>query len=220
MFQWFFDSVEWFFLSATCQSKFLKKCQSVISAEDIFQIAREYQDLWKSGQYWQREIFNRELGWALPTLETCSHIFSFWSQHPHTIVDLGAGSGMFCRALNGMGIPAEQLFAVDLVNPTHGTYSKLLWPIWTDEYDFSTEDILFIAWGIGDLEPILTKYIKDGGNYVIILGESECTFPCDYFEDKPDWDMKLIHVAGPASSISEHLSFNTRKNTSKLKNEL
>ncbi len=203
MFEWFFA----LFNAPSEEDIFREKCQSVQNGEDIFKVVEEYRMDFK-------HIYNVEIGWALPARETCMHIVQFWKSYPKsTIVDLGAGSGFFCLALHHLGIPAEKLFAVDRMEPTHGQYHKLLWPIWREyHYVVPKNDILFIAWGTSGHIDVLEEFIAKGGSKVIILGEwgNDCTLASDYFRKNKAWKSTLIHVIGPASYFNEHLSMNVK----------
>lgn len=165
-----------------------------------------------------KQFYNKHMGWALPTSQVCENIVRLWQKYPHVrIVDVGAGSGLFCMMLHDAGIPADKLLAVDKETPiecwkTTNTY----WDIYrNDTFDIPIDDVFFVAWGgsFGGLYERLNHYIDSGGWCVVILGETldGCTLPSDYLVDDEDWVCTLIHVEGPASAYAEHLSINVRR---------
>ena len=163
-------------------------------------------------------FYNMHIGWALPTTQVCEQVVGLWRKYPSArIVDMGAGSGLFCMMFHDAGIPINKLLAVDREEPilcwkTTNTY----WDITrNDDFEVPIEDIFFMAWGggFGKLDERLDSYIKRGGWCVVILGETVdgCTFPSDYLKNNDDWDATLIHVDGLASAYAEHLSINIRR---------
>ncbi len=192
------------------------QCKSAKTADDIQKIV---QVITKSMQnshdftFYPHRLYNKYIGWALPTEKVLKLIVNFWKENPNsTIVDLGAGSGFFCLLFYDHGIPKTKLIALETKMPTrHQTISKFWNIIQDDDYEIDVNDICFIAWGSG-IQNRLKSYVERGGKYVIILGEIEdgCTFPSDYFEKDKKWKCVLIHVQGPASNFSEYLSINTR----------
>lgn len=162
-----------------------------------------------------KEYYNAHIGWALPTTQVCKLVHGFWLQHQSArVVDVGAGSGIFCMMFRDAGIPANKLLAIDKENPVEcWKTTNTFWPIMRDDdFEVPIEDIFFMAWGgsVGGLDDRLFSYVKRGGWCVIILGEIKdgCTFPSDFFDDDEDWDCTLHHVEGPASKYAEHLSIN------------
>lgn len=171
----------------------------------------------KDSKFYVKYLYNAHIGWALPTAHVCREVVRFWQKHPHArVIDMGAGSGVFCMMLHDAGIPADKLIAIDKNEPipcykTTNTFWNI---IRDDEFRVPINDIFFMAWGgCGGIEQRLYDYINRGGWCVIILGEIKdgCTFPSDYLEDNEDWNSVLIHVGGPASCYAEFLSINTRK---------
>lgn len=171
----------------------------------------------KDHKFYVKYLYNTYVGWALPTAQVCAEVVRFWQKYPHTrVVDMGAGSGVFCMMLHDAGIPADKLIAIDKNEPIpcYQTTTTFWNIIRDDEFQVPINDIFFMAWGgCGGIEQRLFDYIKRGGWCVIILGEiaGGCTFPSDYLEDDENWNSVLIHVDGPASYYAEHLSINTRK---------
>ncbi len=162
--------------------------------------------------------YNRNIGWALPTRQVCDLIVVLWQTYPtKTLVDLGAGSGVFCMMLNDAGIPKHKLHAVDQVEiPRMYKVDNHFWDIvHIDNYEVPAQDILFLAWGVFNLQAPLKSYIARGGWCVVILGEIAsddcCTFPSDYFAKKREWNCSLTQVQGPRSLTQEYLSINIRK---------
>lgn len=191
---------------------FRKMCHEAKAPNDFFTIVDWYVTHFKDPV---KSVYNATIGWALPHRATCALIVDFWKREGNRrrIVDLGCGSGLFCMLLHHCGIPADRLFAVDKVEPTHetGTY-KPQWPIHRDDcFDVPPGDILFIAWGSHSVTPIVERYVEQGGTCVVILGEADCTFDCDYFSENKLWKVRSHHVPGPASQLSEFLTFNQRK---------
>lgn len=204
--------------------EFEKICKSAETGEDIFKIASNYYKLFKSGIFC-KSIYNKYIGWALPIKETCEMVVDTWKLFPHKkIVDFGAGTGLFCKVFNYLGIPEEKLLAIDRIKPSHNNpKNKCFWTInHDDDYKVDIDDILFIAWGSCD-NYVIDNYVTRGGTCVIILGEEwgGCTLSSDYFlvnhEGKPDdfmkndgWDIKVHNVPGPASYYSEKISINIK----------
>lgn len=168
---------------------------------------------------YNKYYYNKHIGWALPTTEVCAQVVGLWRKYPTTrIVDMGAGSGLFCMMFHDAGIPVDKLLAIDKEIPIAGWQTtNTFWDILRDD-DFKVPigDIFFVAWGglKGGLDKRLDSYIKRGGWCVVILGELDggCTLPSDYFVDNEEWDSTLVHVDGPTSH-DEYLSINIRSAT-------
>lgn len=131
------------------------------------------------------------------------------------MVDIGAGTGNFCKVLNHLGIPGDKLLAVDVKYSIH----NMFWPIILEaNFKVDINDILFIAWVIDDIENILKDYINRGGKYVIIIGKlrSGCTLAADWFlneeSDQPieGWNVEMYDIPGPISYYQERLTINIK----------
>lgn len=196
--------------------KFENMCQGAESGEDLLKVAAYYSKLFESDIF-PKKIYNLYIGWGLPERETCQLVVNTWKRFPHKrLVDFGAGTGVFCKVFNHLGIDKDKLIAVDRLRPSHTSeYSKNFWPIHRDNnYVVDIDDILFISWGTA-IGKVIDSYISRGGTTIILLGESDngCTFPSDYLKDRKDWEVKLHHVPGPASQYAEMLSVNIKINS-------
>lgn len=167
-----------------------------------------------------KRIYNDYIGWALASEKACRLVVNEWQKDPsRNIVDLGAGTGVFCLVFHHLGIPADKLIAVDIENPTHTTafggttkssVRKNFWPIVrNNDYKPDPNDILFIAWG-AYIDDVVTDYVKRGGKCVIILGETNVSYDPETFIEETDWIADLHHVPGPSSIHFERLSINKK----------
>ena len=77
------------------------------------------------------------------------------------------------------------------------------------KYQIEPENAILIAWG-DNMDKVVDDYVKQGGTCVFIQGETEMTFPNDYFEDKVDWHCTFTQVPSSVGSRPEQLSVNTR----------
>jgi hypothetical protein len=216
---------------------FIKRCINAKSKEDIFKIV----DLYDKINYTQKVtngvisrehkfnscelkiIWNRYMGWALPSREVCKIIFDTFQKlskinNNIKIIDFGAGSGIFSFIFHNMGIPKDRILAVDKVNSDYKTdKQRNFWPICRDDnYIVENDDILFIAWGSYSMKTIVDSYVMRGGKYVIILGEGSggCTLEADLFKKskyKEEWDVTIYNVLGPATAYFEFISINIKK---------
>lgn len=197
------------------QERFRKQCGDAKTPQDVFDLAEYmWQDLQKGERRTDIFTYQKYIGYALPHRTTCERIVAFWKTtgNERRVVDLGCGSGVFCYVLHFLGIPKECLMAVDLPKPTHDTEKYK--PLWTihreDNYRVYPKDILFIAWGTSGVTKQVEQYVEDGGDCVIILGETDMTFACDYFAEREDWSVTFHHAPSTASLCSEYLAFNQR----------
>lgn len=199
---------------------FEEKCKNTETAEDLMTLASDYYEVFSGesmGWPLMKFMYNKYIGWALPSRETCELVIETWHQYPNSrLIDLGAGTGLFCKVFNYLGIPEDKLLAID--HPTISCFkslkSKNFWPIHReDNYQVDPNDILFIAWGVSTLKNIINDYVEKGGQCAIILGEeggNMTTDPEKFVEDSR-WDIIIYKVPGPASLWSEELSINRRK---------
>jgi hypothetical protein len=191
---------------------FLSMCQNASTGQDLMDIAATYYDLSQRYVIGVKEIYNRYIGWALPSKKACQLVVNTWKRQPSArVIDMGAGTGLFCRVFHHLGIPENRLLAVDLPNPSHtSVLNKNFWPIHYGAFEVGEDDILFIAWGVD--RSVIEDYVANGGQWVIILGEIDggCTVPADFFNDHVDWEVELHTVDGPASLWCERLSINRR----------
>lgn len=204
-------------LSVDFAWQFTKECNDMFAnaktPDDIRRILVFFTN-WR--YYHVKHHYNEHIGWALPSAQVCAQVVGLWQKYPSArIVDLGAGSGVFCMMFHDAGVPTDKLLAIDKETPvkcwqTTNTY----WPITRDDaFDVPIRDILFLAWGGGDSNLRLDSYIKRGGWCVVILGElgDGCTFPSDYLVEDEEWESTIIHVDSPAFCNAEHLSINIRR---------
>ena len=199
--------------------KFDEMCKNANTGEEICQLVDYYYEITKNSDFELKSLYNNYIGWALPSIKTCNLVVETWKLYPNShIVDLGAGTGVFCKVFNDMGIQENKLLAIDLIKPSHcSKHSRSFWPIYRyDNYKVDSNDILFIAWGL-NFEYIVDDYVKRGGHCVIILGElgGGLTFPPDFFLDDNDqpkdgWDVVLHKARSPLLSCCERLSINRR----------
>ena len=193
--------------------QFVKRCKNAETGEDLLRIAEMYVEIQQQAVMGPLFLYQEHIGWALPSQQTCQKVVDIWKQFPYSrIVDFGAGTGLFCKVFHHLGISQDKLLAVDLHQPTHAKQTKQFWPIHRDDdYHVDVNDILFVAWGSG-ITNVIDDYVDSGGFCVMILGEVDygCTTPANYFENIEGWDMELIHVPGPASAYTEHLSINIK----------
>lgn len=195
-------------------------CYNAKTKEDIFYVIDEYIKLRNHVVLcvYGTKLWNKLIGWGLPSEKVCRLVYDTWTKFPNSrIVDFGAGSGIFTFMFNQIGIPKNNLIAIDLVNPTYSDKSqRIFWNIdRTDSYNINQHDILFISWGT-EMEFIVDQYISKGGICVIILGEldSGCTFPSDYIINSgynSEFNTEIHHVVGLYSIYQEHISVNIPK---------
>ena len=196
------------------KSYFEEKCKSAKTANDIRAIVEMIEKSMHSIKFnIPHYFYNDYIGWALPTDQVCRLILAFWKRYSESkVIDLGCGSGFFCMMLHDCGIPKTKLMALETKIQKKATTLNF-WEIKRDDdYEIDPNDILLICWGTSAISKRLESYIKRGGKYVLILGETKdgCTFPSDYFLSIMKWQCKMIHVQGPASNYSEYLSINVR----------
>jgi hypothetical protein len=217
---------------------FKQLCEHASDGKDILKIAENY-------HISLQMTYNDYIGWALPTKKCCNYIFAFYkmvkqnqdsillkSGQPAThkyprIIDIGAGTGLFCSVLHYLGVPKECLVAFDKKMPSHRSEkSKQFWPILHDvDFDYDN-DILLIAWGCPTqkMENIVDNFVLHGGKHVVLIGEQhpDMTFGWDYLSscnetgihtknniDVSRWSTQSIHINGPASFWSERVSINS-----------
>jgi len=196
---------------------FEKMCMEAKTPDDIRKIVKLYEDDMNSRCLIisAKPVYNRYIGWALPTQQVCELVYGFWRLHAECLlVDVGCGSGLFCMMFHAAGIDKQKLLALEKKQPMecYRTENQYWDPIlFDDNYEIPIDAIVFIAWGAHAVTERLQSYIRRGGSKVIILGEADITFPCDFFAEDKDWKCELCHVQGPASNVSEYLSFNVRK---------
>jgi hypothetical protein len=213
---------------------FKQLCEHAIDGKDLLEIAEMYHSSFKT-------IYNDYIGWALPTKKCCNYIYNFYKmikqnkdfisgqpttrKHPR-IIDIGAGTGLFCSVLHYLGVQKECLVAFDEKTPSHRSEkSKQFWPI-VHDFTFDYEnDILLIAWGCPtqEMEYIVDNFVLHGGKHVVLIGEQhpDMTFGWNYFTcdetgirtknniDVSHWSTQSIHINGPASYYSERVSVNS-----------
>ncbi len=203
------------------EKRFEIQCRLAHTANDVRKIVHVLEETLRNKPdnslcYAAKHIYNKYIGWALPTADICRLVHDFWKERPSCrLIDMGAGSGFCCLLLEAAGIPADNLLAVDCHHPPKIWATKnSFWTIHRDDnYMVDPHDIFFVAWGYYGMVTKVRDYVARGGCFVIILGEKSdgCTFPCDFFEDELEWQTKSIHVQGPASDFTEHITFNVRK---------
>jgi len=206
------------------------RCYTAKNKDEIFIVVDEHDKFFTDHNYNYVVIWNKLIGWGLPSKIVCQNILDAYKTHlrffPNSkIIDFGAGTGIFAFMFNQMGISNDKILAIDIVKPTHSDkLQRNFWDICSkDNYKVDPHDILFISWGT-DVEKAVNSYIARGGKCVIILGEEgyNMSFPSDYFEDeeneytnddnlnRDEWEVNLIHVPGGLSQYSEYLSINTK----------
>ena len=195
---------------------FVEMCQNAETGDDLLKISAEYSEIFYNTMIPIQGIYNRYIGWALPSEKACTLVVSTWKQFPNSkIVDIGGGTGLFCKVFNHLGIPENKLLAVDLSNPSHcSSESKNFWPIHReDDFKVDPNDILFIAWGVTKSHRIIDDYVERGGHCVIILGElgGNITTDPEMLIENPEWNVEIHEVPGPASLWFERLSISKRK---------
>ena len=212
----------------TTMETFEEDCKNAVTGLDLMNIAETYHQILtasyddhKVDSNKFKKIYNDYIGWALPSQKACQLVIDEWQKDPsRRIVDLGAGTGLFCKVFHDLGVPGDKLIAVDITNPTHTPLDasierKEFWHINLDNnYKPNPEDILFIAWGTSGIDDIVDDYVERGGKCIIILGETNVTYDPEQFMDsetekpKEDWWVELHHVPGALSIYAEQLSIN------------
>ena len=195
--------------------EFETMCIKAKNAQDIqaiveFALADNY-SIW----FYPKGVYNEHIGWGLPTDQVCFNVSALWQHYPSSrIVDMGAGSGLFCLMFHDAGVPADKLLAIDKIKPSkQWKTTHQFWPIQhCDDFEVPIDDIFFLAWG-GETKSRLTSYIERGGWCVVILGEDDdgCTFPADYLAENDEWHYISIYVDGLASFDAERLSISIRR---------
>lgn len=175
------------------KQEFEKKCKilDIENGEKILALVDEYIkgcDL--RFRHAIMNVFNEYIGWGLPSRQTCELIVEIWKKFAAKnsevkLVDFGAGTGVFCKIFNFLGIPEENLLAIDLppkqdestkTRLANGYYfpdkTKNFWPISEQpEFKPKADDILFVCWGDKGSVPVIEDYVERNGKCVIILGE-------------------------------------------------
>lgn len=149
---------------------FEKMCQDAKTQEEMYEIVRILEaDLdHYNCRFYGKSIYNDNIGWGLPTPQVCNEVFTFWKKCNDSsvrLVDVGCGSGIFCKMFHDAGIPRENLIAVDVVNRDkyYSTKTRKFWDIIHDDnYQVCKDDIFFLAWGTSDIKPTLKSYINRG----------------------------------------------------------
>lgn len=196
-------------------------CLSAQRPEDFFHLVEYYKNkdrLHLLG--FTKTIFNNLIGWALPSREACSLVVSAWRTrskiHPECrIIDVGAGSGVYCHIFHELGVPKDNIVAYDLEKPTHTSPGQRnFFPITTTNLVVRSTNIIFMAWPcFGENRvPVWSDYIKQGGDCIIIQGEIDgCTSPCaDHYQEETSWTTEMYPVPGAAVYDHEYLSINIR----------
>lgn len=169
------------------------------------------------------QTFAKELCWAIPTEKAIRTICQWYSNHIKTypnakLVDCGAGSGVWMLLIYHYMLDnypelcetaKDMLVAYDLPNPTY-KFKQYFWPI-NSTYIIQAQDILMILWG-SDQSNVIENFVENGGKRVIILGEYDgCTTDAGYFNDRDDWDVETVEVAGAIRKF-DFLTLNTLDN--------
>jgi hypothetical protein len=207
--------------------KFQIMCSSASTLEDLQEIVKEVVShtgpdklIFASSVY--KTMFNQYIGWAVPSDIVINTIYETFMEHkkqfPNArLVDLGAGTGIYCRLLQARGIDMKDLVALELVHSTHFKNPKYFFPMTLTNdknYELHTDDVVLIAWGTSSVRDVLQSYVDRGGSCVIIQGECSdgCTFPADEFELNKEWDVRFLPQSLPslASIYQETLSINKR----------
>ncbi len=193
------------------QDDFDLLCQTAKTAQDLLTLTSIYENqlvIAKFDYYYYKESYNKYIGFGLASYRTCQLIVDFWAKNKECkLVDLGARTGVFSCIFNFLGIPKENLIALDLFQ-----CEKTFWPITivSKIYEVDINDILFVAWGSQDSGPneTIKSYVQRGGSKIIILGETigGCTFPSDFFVNNSFFD-----VHSTQCPEDESLSINIRK---------
>ena len=209
--------------------EFIELCQKINSADEIFTLVEKYRVLGnKFGWMSVKLVYNKYIGWALPSRKACTLIVDTWHE-----------SGIFTYVFHQLGVPTENLLPNHLLKPSHrNSEQRIFWPpTLVEELDFQVDpnDIIFIAWG-SSVGKVVNSYVERGGFCVIIQGEEDggCTFPSDYFtcsllgeddeEDKgegesesefgrnpkPGWEVQFHEVPAAAKYSAEILSINRK----------
>ncbi|HSW77028.1 MAG TPA: hypothetical protein VLG50_08270 [Candidatus Saccharimonadales bacterium] len=102
------------------EQTFKVMCETVSNADDIMAITEYYHnhsmnDFINTIRF--KFLYNKYIGLALPTKIACQIVVDFWKKHNGILIDLGAGTGLFCKVFNHLGIPNDKLVAVDLPDP-------------------------------------------------------------------------------------------------------
>jgi len=202
---------------------YIKLTMTAEKAEDLFHLVEEYRDIVDHCfTLTVKIVFNDYIGWALPSKKACTKTIEAFNEHlklfpKARLVDLGAGSGVFCSIFHELGIPKDNILAIEHSQSRHRLENqRKFWDVIVDdEFVADKEDVIFIAWGLGQ-DCVLEKYIEDGGKCVIILGESNtgCTLPSNWFyvNDYEGWTTKTKGVPAACSfyPATEFLTVNTR----------
>lgn len=214
-----FDEGYYIKMTGFSYNAFLQSCQEINADYERFDaVMKTYTSMRDFYRTLHREPFVHYIGFAVPTPECIQHIHAVYQRHVKEfpdgrLVDVGAGTGVFCWLLHRAGIPAEKLIALDLPRPTHPSGTKY-WPITEDEeYSPGKEDVLLVCWGNCCWE-VVERYIAADGKRVMILGEAEggCTIPWNALEKEEGWAITEKHpvTSGAHSIYPDYLTVNER----------
>ena len=206
--------------------QFQEMCESAKSVDEIKAVIAKAESTigpehYKNGMLF-KDIYNLYIGWALPTQKALNIIYKAWDIHVKKypdarLIDVGAGTGVYCLLLQDMGVPINKLVALDIEPKTHKTCRNFFpLTIHKDDFEIHENDFLLICWGYGyDFE----KYIEKV-KCVVIQGEQSdgCTYPTDALIDddsgeiKEGWKMETFKNI-PSLALpyyGEQITVNTR----------
>ncbi len=170
-----------------------------------------------------RNSFVHLWSYAVPSQQAITQIVEWFHMIHKTnsntkLVDFGCGSGLFSLLFVDAGIPKDSVIAVDLPeNKTTHKFGRVFYDniVRTNNFCFSPNDVLFIAWGSCGTK-IVDEFVTKGGTKCILLGEWDgATWPAgDQYENDPNWSVTSIRVPGSVRELpcgGDVLSLNIRR---------
>lgn len=141
------------------------------------------------GEFYKRDYFTSNYGWAVPDLKSLQQIKDFVGDGK--VLEIGSGYGLWAKLLKDIGV---NIIATDVLSdqeqkryrPQDKTFTEV--EDWNDfdsinKYG-SKSDVLMLCWPPYD-NPMATTALRGfGGNKLIYIGEgfSGCTANDDFFD--------------------------------------
>jgi SAM-dependent methyltransferase len=137
-------------------------------------------------------VINEIEFWGLPCPRSLRLIQRYYDrmwrhQGPARVVDMGCGTGAWTILLDYAGVRVLPVEA-SADNPRKEDYVKqYCFPY--DSYEQLPGDILLIVWGRNEMKPLITDFVENGGNVVIIQGEASDGCTLDTHMPIPGFDL-------------------------------
>lgn len=78
---------------------FVEMCQNAETGEDLLKISDYYDEIHNKNFILDlKTIYNQYIGWPLSSEKACKLVVNTWKDFPNSkIIDVGAGTGLFCK---------------------------------------------------------------------------------------------------------------------------